>query len=81
VWLCPLGDGKSRLLLASEKMTYPHFHKNNENLRVEQELKRWRGRAAAESELRHRLEHELNQLKATNQALQLQLQHDDNNHN
>jgi hypothetical protein len=46
----------------------------DENLRAEQELKRWRSQAAAESEFRHSSEHKLNQLKATNQALQLQLQ-------
>jgi hypothetical protein len=46
----------------------------NEKLRIEQELKQWRGQAEEELKLRHRSEHELIQLKAENQALQLELQ-------
>jgi chromosome segregation ATPase len=44
------------------------------NLRLEQELKQWRGQATAESELRWRTDQELDQLKIANQTLHGELQ-------
>ncbi|KAH8799666.1 hypothetical protein F5884DRAFT_863276 [Xylogone sp. PMI_703] len=46
----------------------------NDNLRIGRELEQWKDQAVAESDLRHCLEHELKQSKATNQALQQELQ-------
>jgi chromosome segregation ATPase len=45
-----------------------------ENLKLERELKQWKGQATAESEHRWRTDQELDQLKIANQTLQRELQ-------